>query len=215
MITLTLNEILFRLLVSVILGGMIGLERRYHDKPAGFATNVLICIGAAVFSMMSVYSASIYGGDPARIAAQIVAGVGFLGAGSILRDGNKISGLTTAAAIWVVAAIGVATGFGHFVLAAAATLAVLIVQFVVRALMENFDHVRLFESITIKCEPSWEVVEKINYSITKNKADILRQEVYKDGGFFIIKMSVNMSTRTFASTFRELLAMKEIISLDK
>jgi len=101
------------------------------------------------------------------------------------------------------------------VLAAAATLAVLIVQFVVRALMENFDHVRLFESITIKCEPSWEVVEKINYSITKNKADILRQEVYKDGGFFIIKMSVNMSTRTFASTFRELLAMKEIISLDK
>lgn len=213
--TLTVMDIAIRLLVSVIFGGMIGLERRYHDKPAGFATNTLICIGATVFALCSIYSAKLYGGDPARIAAQIVAGVGFLGAGSILRDGNKISGLTTAASIWVVAAIGVAVGYGNYELAALATFAVLLMQFIIRKIMNAFDHVKLFESITIKCDPDWSVVEKINYTISKNKAEILKQEVFKEDGLFIVKMVANMSEKTFNTTFRELLAMKEIKFLDK
>jgi putative Mg2+ transporter-C (MgtC) family protein len=212
---MTVTDILLRLLVSVILGGLIGMERRYHDKPAGFTTNTLICIGAAVFAMISIYSAKTFGGDPARIAAQIVAGVGFLGAGSILRDGNKISGLTTAASIWVVAAIGVCAGYGNFILAAAGTFSVLIVQFFVRKLMDTMDHVRLYESITVKCDPDWSIVEKINYTITKNKAEILKEEVYKEDGLFIIKMVVNMSTKSFSATFKELLALKEIKFLDK
>jgi putative Mg2+ transporter-C (MgtC) family protein len=212
---ITLNEILLRLFISVVLGGLIGLERRYHDKPAGFMTNTLICVGSTVFALCSMYSASVSGGDPARIAAQVVAGVGFLGAGSILRDGNKISGLTTAASIWVVAAVGVAVGLGNFVLAASAALAVLMLQFIVRELMNAFDHVRLFESITIKCEPDWSVVEKINSTITRHKAEIVKEEVFKDEGLFIVKLIVNMSSRTFSSTFRELLALKEIKFLDK
>jgi putative Mg2+ transporter-C (MgtC) family protein len=212
---ITLNEVLFRLFISVLLGGMVGLERRYHDKPAGFMTNTLICVGSTVFALCSIYSSSIYGGDPARIAAQVVAGVGFLGAGSILREGNKISGLTTAASIWLVAAVGLAIGFGNFVLASAATLSVLMLQFIVRAVMDAFDHVRLYESITIKCEPDWSVVEKINATITRHKAEILKEEIFKDEGLFIIKLVVNMSAKTFSSTFRELLALKEIKFLDK
>lgn len=212
---LTLQDLFLRLLVSTILGGFIGLERRYHDKPAGFTTNTLICVGATLFSMISIYSAHMFGGDPGRIAAQIVAGVGFLGAGSILRDGNKISGLTTAASIWVVAAIGVATGYGNFMMAALGTFTVLLLQFFVRKLMDAFDHVRLYESITVKCDPDWSIVEKINYTITKNKADILKQEVFKEEGLFIIKMVVNMSTKSFSTTFKELLALKEIKFLDK
>jgi len=212
---ITNEEILLRLLVSVLLGGLIGLERRYHDKPAGFMTNTLICVGSTVFAIMSVYSSSVFGGDPARIAAQVVAGVGFLGAGSILRDGNKVSGLTTAAGIWVVAAIGVATGFGNFVLAGAATLVVLILQFVVRRIMDAFDHMRLYQSITIKCEPDWSVIEKINQTVARHKAEIIKQEVFKDEGFFLVKMVINMSSKTFTSTFRELLALKEIKFLDK
>ena len=212
---MTTTDILLRLLVSVMLGGFVGLERRYHGKTAGFMTNTLICVGSAVFAIMSIYSAKLYGGDPARIAAQVVAGVGFLGAGSILRDGNKVSGLTTAAGIWVVAAIGVATGFGNFVLAAAATGVVLVLQFVVRRIMEAFDHMRLYESITIKCEPDWSVVEKINQTVARHKAAIIREEVFKDESLFIVKMDINMSSKTFSSTFRELLAMKEIKFLDK
>ena len=212
---ITINEILLRLVISVILGGMIGLERRYHDKPAGFMTNTLICIGSAVFAICSVYCSELFGGDPSRIAAQIVAGVGFLGAGSILRDGNKISGLTTAASIWVVAAIGISVGLGNFVLAASTALIVLILQFGVRQIMDAFDHMRLYESITIKCEPDWSVVEKINYTITQHKAEIIKEEVFKDDGLFILKLVVNMSSKTFASTFRELLALKEIKFLDK
>ena len=212
---MTTTDILLRLLVSVLLGGLVGLERRYHGKTAGFMTNTLICVGSAVFAIMSIYSAKFYGGDPVRIAAQVVAGVGFLGAGSILRDGNKVSGLTTAAGIWVVAAIGVAAGFGNFVLAGAATGVVLVLQFVVRRIMEAFDHMRLYESITIKCEPDWSVVEKINQTVARHKATIIREEVFKDESLFIVKMDINMSSKTFSSTFRELLAMKEIKFLDK
>jgi putative Mg2+ transporter-C (MgtC) family protein len=215
MISLTMQDVFIRLLVSVILGGLIGLERRYHDKPAGFTTNTLICIGATIFSMISLYSAQIFGGDPGRIAAQIVTGVGFLGAGSILRDGNKISGLTTAASIWVVSAVGIAAGYGNFILAAAGTFSVLIIQFFVRKLMDTFDNVRLYESITVKCSPDWSVVEKINYTITKNKAEILKQEVFKENGLFILNMTVNMSPRNFSATFKELLALEEIKALDK
>jgi putative Mg2+ transporter-C (MgtC) family protein len=212
---ITVNEILIRLFVSVLLGGMIGLERRYHDKPAGFMTNTLICIGSAVFAMMSIYSSSVFGGDPARIAAQVVAGVGFLGAGSILRDGNKISGLTTAASIWVVAAIGVSVGFGSFALAAAATAVVLTLQFILRKVMNRFDYVRLYETVIIKCEADWEAVDKIHQIISQNKAEIVKEEISKDDGLFLIKMVVNMSETICKSTFRALLAMKEIKFLDK
>ncbi|MDR0645874.1 MAG: MgtC/SapB family protein [Elusimicrobiota bacterium] len=212
---ITIDEVLIRLLLSVVLGGMIGLERRYHDKPAGFMTNTLICIGSAVFTIMSLHSAFLFGADPSRIAAQVVAGVGFLGAGSILRDGNKISGLTTAASIWVVAAVGMAAGFGNFTLAAAATASVLILQFILRKVMNKFDYIRLYETVVIKCEANWEVVDKIHQIISQNKAEILKEEISKDEGLFVIKMVVNMSETICKSTFRALLAMKEIKLLDK
>ena len=86
-----MEDILTKVFLSLVLGGVLGLERQYHDKPAGFATNCLICLGAMLFTLLSEYMGT-QGGDPGRIAAQVVTGVGFLGAGSIWRDGNKISG---------------------------------------------------------------------------------------------------------------------------
>ena len=168
------TEIVLRILTAVIFGGVIGLERQYHDKPAGFATNTLICVGSAVFALLSILSAYHLGGDPARIAAQIVAGVGFLGAGSILRDGNKISGLTTAAGIWLVAAVGMAVGYGHYFIGAMATLSVLILQIFIRKLMHTFDYVQLYDSLTIKCSPKWENVEKIKSVFKDNQAEIIK-----------------------------------------
>lgn len=212
---LTTEEIILRIFTALLLGGVIGLERQYHDKPAGFATNTLICAGSAVFTLLSIASAFNYGGDPARIAAQIVAGVGFLGAGSILREGNKISGLTTAAGIWIVAAVGMAAGYGEFAIAGTATIFVLILQLFIRKLMNSFDYVRLYDSLTIKCEPTPEVIEKINNTLKKHNAEILKEDLFKEDGMFVVKMIINMSKKAFTESFKELILIKEIKSLDK
>ncbi len=208
-------EIIMRILVALILGGVIGLERQYHDKPAGFATNTLICVGSAVFAMLSILSAYYLGGDPARIAAQIVAGVGFLGAGSILRDGNKISGLTTAAGIWLVAAVGMAVGYGHYFVGMVATASVLILQLFVRKLMNAFDYVQLYDSLTIKCTPKWEVAEKIKSVFKNNKAEIIKEEVYKENGLLVLKIVVNMSATKYQNIVKELAPLEEVKSIDK
>lgn len=101
-----------RMAVAVVLGGMIGLEREVHDKPAGFRTIILICAGACLFTIVSELAGG-RDGETTRIAAQIVSGMGFLGAGAILRDRASVIGLTTAATIWAVAAVGMAAGYGH------------------------------------------------------------------------------------------------------
>ena len=102
-----------RLLVATVLGGLIGLERELAGKPAGLRTNVLICLGSALLTQLSHMVPVFFGGgDPARIAAQVVAGVGFLGAGTILRQRQAVHGLTSAATIWVVMAVGVTVGAG-------------------------------------------------------------------------------------------------------
>jgi len=111
----------------VVLGGAVGLERELRGKAAGLRTNILICVGATLFTVLSVSLAAGGWGDPARIAAQIVTGVGFLGAGTILHARGAITGLTSAATIWVVAAIGVALGTGAVYEAAGATLLMLFV----------------------------------------------------------------------------------------
>lgn len=212
---ITNYEIILRILTALVLGGIIGLERQYHDKPAGFATNTLICVGSAVFALLSILSAYYLGGDPARIAAQIVAGVGFLGAGSILRDGNKISGLTTAAGIWLVAAVGMAVGYGHYFIGAVATTSVLILQLFVRKLMNTFDYVQLYDSLTIKCSPKWEVVEKIKSIFKNNKAEIIKEEIHKENGLIVLKLVVNMSATKYQKIVKDLAPLEDIKSLDK
>jgi putative Mg2+ transporter-C (MgtC) family protein len=118
---------LARLLVAAALGAAIGLEREYHQKPAGLRTNMLISIGSAVFMIVSLDLGAAFGGSADRVAAQIVTGIGFLGAGAILRNGGSVHGLTTAATIWVNAAIGMAAGTGAFGLAVGTTIVTLIV----------------------------------------------------------------------------------------
>jgi putative Mg2+ transporter-C (MgtC) family protein len=127
-------SVLGKLLMATLLGGAIGIEREIAGKPAGLRTNILICVGAALFAQLSLDVArSGFGpdgrpfGDPGRIAAQIIVGVGFLGAGAIVHGGGVIVGLTTAATIWAVAAIGVAIGVGAYVDALGATALIMVV----------------------------------------------------------------------------------------
>ena len=122
-------EIILRLLLAAALGAIIGFQREKAGKPAGLRTHILICVGAALFTVASTYGFGT-AADPARIAAAIVVGIGFLGAGVIWHQGEGlVAGLTTAATIWVVAGIGLAAGAGLYLASATTTVLVLIVLF--------------------------------------------------------------------------------------
>ena len=135
---MTSSEVFLRLALAAVLGGAIGLEREYHHKPAGLRTNMLIALGSALFSIISVELGG-GAGSPDRIAAQVVTGIGFLGAGAILRSGENIHGLTTAATIWVNAAIGMAAGLGSYVVAAGAAALTLIVLAILPFIERRFE----------------------------------------------------------------------------
>jgi putative Mg2+ transporter-C (MgtC) family protein len=111
-------QMIIRLLYAAFLGSVIGMERQAHEKAAGFRTHILVCVGSCVIMLTSMHMADIYQGianaDPGRIAAQVVSGVGFLGAGTIISSNVSVSGLTTAASLWAVAGIGLAVGSGLF-----------------------------------------------------------------------------------------------------
>src|SRR6266850_387749 len=119
MIPTSFVDVFLRLALAAGLGGAIGLEREYRRKPAGIRTNMLIGLGSALFAILSIELGTA-AGSPDRIAAQVVTGIGFLGAGAILRSGQNVHGLTTAATIWVNSAIGMATGLGLYTFAAGA-----------------------------------------------------------------------------------------------
>lgn len=127
------EQFIIRLLVATALGAVIGLDREYRTKAAGFRTHVLVALGSALFMIISVHGFDdlpkdqmTLRMDPARIAAQVVTGIGFIGAGTIIFQKNVVKGLTTAAGLWVTAAVGMACGVGMYVLAIVSTILVLI-----------------------------------------------------------------------------------------
>lgn len=131
-----------RMLVAVLVGGVIGMERGKHGKAAGLRTHVLVCLGAAITAIVGIYCVSILGfsGDPLRLSAQVISGIGFLGAGSIIIVGKRhIRGITTAAGLWVTAAIGLALGTGFIWVALAAALIVVLTMTIMYRLESSSD----------------------------------------------------------------------------
>ena len=140
---LTLSGIVIRILVSVILGGVIGLERGMKNRPAGLRTYMLVCMGSCVVMLINQYTTQVFGtGDPVRLGAQVISGIGFLGAGTIIvTSHNQIKGLTTAAGLWASACIGLAIGIGLYEVAVIAGLCVFLVLTVLHE-MDYFLHSR-------------------------------------------------------------------------
>lgn len=130
---MTVTENVVNLLLAAGLSGLIGLEREWRDRDAGLRTHMLVGLGAALFTIVGAE----LGTDPSRIAAQVVTGIGFLGAGAIFRSGETIKGLTTAAGLWTVAGIGLAAGSGLVTLAVAATVIGLVILFALLPLVER------------------------------------------------------------------------------
>lgn len=157
-----LIEVAIKLALSVILGGFIGIERERHGRAAGMRTHILVCIGAALTSLISIYVNKYLGGtgDVLRLSAQVISGIGFLGAGMIiLRDNNVIVGLTTAAGVWTTSIIGIAIGYGFYEGAGIATACLLISTM----LFSKFERAkRRYETVYIEIDNMYMLNDIVN-----------------------------------------------------
>ncbi|MEC2344229.1 MgtC/SapB family protein [Paenibacillus barengoltzii] len=176
-------DLSLRIVISLLLGGLIGLEREWHNHAAGFRTHILVCVGSTVIMLLSIYGFGDFSNeynvrmDPARLAAQVVSGIGFLGAGAIIRNGSSISGLTTAASIWVVAAIGLCVGAGFFFGAVLVTVLVIIILVLLNKFEKSFHNKRSRNEVTVRILNKEGGVAKV--------AELFEQE-----GLLIVNMSL-------------------------
>ena len=194
-------ELIIRVLVGGTLGGIIGIEREKRAKEAGFRTHFLVALGSTLISVISAYGYDkvadlipVARYDPSRLAAQIVSGIGFIGAGLIIFQKNVIHGLTTAAGLWVTAAIGIACGVGHYDLAIVTTIMVLIALELVMVIDRKLNKRQL--SITMTSPDK----DKIKKFVDNVKADgaVLRAydlEVVNEGEGKIYKANIELSTK--------------------
>lgn len=183
----TLISYFLRLILACVLGGMVGLERDLHGRNAGIRTNMLVCVGAALFTIVSI---SVQCADPSRIAAQIVCGIGFLGAGAILKDGFNIRGLTTAAYMWFIAAVGISCGLGQWVLSSVGAIGVLGLTISVKC-MERMLPRRLSMHIKMECAS-----EEVFHTVQQYLKDFI-----KSPKFYSLDVKYNVATGNYTLAF--------------
>ena len=162
--SISTEEVALRLVLALALGAVIGLEREWRDRTAGLRTHMLVCLGSAAFTIISAYAFSEYYtrlpdgtrviADPARIAAQIVSGIGFLGAGAIFQSRGNVRGLTTAASLWMMAAIGMAAGAGEYAVAIISTVLIGLVLVAFRQFSRRINRMRAKTRATIEVNVS-------------------------------------------------------------
>ena len=173
------EAVLIRMALAALMGGVVGLERETVNRPAGFRTHVLVCVGSALMMIVSMnmyYSFPPGASDPARIAAQVVSGIGFLGAGTILREGVNIKGLTTAASLWAIAGIGLACGAGMFVPAGFGTLIIFITLVVLKRVELWVAIKKRFKQLTLRISDAPGQIGAIGTTLGKMRVNIKRIE---------------------------------------
>ncbi|MFN2340362.1 MAG: MgtC/SapB family protein [Halanaerobium sp.] len=173
------KDIIINLILILLFSGLIGFERERNDRPAGLRTHILVGVGATIIMMISLSMHAIHvENDAGRIAAQIVSGIGFLGAGTIIKEGFSVKGLTTAASLWATAAIGMAIGGGNYFLASLTTVVVLVTLFI----LDNFDFSsgsKKYRNIKCTITNKKDLISKMNQIITDNKISIKKINVAK------------------------------------
>ena len=186
-LTLSIEEIALRLGLAMLIGALIGIEREFSHRPAGLRTHMLVALGSCavmitsqlIFCQYRPYGAT---ADPGRLSAQVIAGVGFLGAGTILREGVIVKGLTTAASIWAVACLGIAAGAGYYEVAFIAAFFILITLTVFEWLQHNLFRNRFNRyAFTLRCSNVVPVLEKTN-NLINNKDAIMESIHVEDTG---------------------------------
>jgi len=192
--------IVFRLILAAVLSGIVGFEREFHGRSAGFRTHILLCVGSTLIMITSVHIFDVYSGrtpvDPARLAAGVVTGIGFLGAGTIMRYRASVRGLTTAASLWVVTGIGLAVGSGlYFGSLVTTALAVITLMFFGR-----LEHAMIrkdwYKTVIIESKDGMEHLKGIRKILTEYGAQITDFEVERseDGANMVLDIGVKLST---------------------
>ncbi|WP_051235851.1 MgtC/SapB family protein [Paenibacillus pinihumi] len=218
-------DLTLRILISAALGGLIGLEREWSNHAAGLRTHILVCIGATVIMLLSAYGFTAFVEeanvrmDPARLAAQVVSGIGFLGAGAILRTGSTISGLTTAASIWVVAAIGLCVGAGFLFTSVLATVIVLVSLFLLNKIETQMLRHRRHHEVMVKIVDKPGVTSAIFAELEQEKIQVVHvkfsseKELKQDQpAVTITEMKLNVKTRNQKGLSR---AIEQITAMDQ
>lgn len=162
-----ITEYIFRIGAAFLLGGIIGFERQWQQKDAGLRTNTLVAIGAASYVLLSLDLHSLSGGDPGRVTAQIVTGIGFIGAGVIMKDGFGVRGLNTAATIWCSAAVGTLAGMGFFAGAIVTTTAVVLSHLILRPISVRLSKLSAYRKTKVK-ETYYQVSIQCSLNIESN-----------------------------------------------
>jgi len=198
-------EIAARLVLALILGGIVGLERESHGRPAGFRTHILVSVGSALLMVVSAYAFP--EGDPGRIAAQVVSGIGFLGAGTIMREGANIRGLTTAASLWTVAGIGLTVGAGFYFAAVLGTILVVLTLVVLNQLEWRYITAK-HEALTMVIQDTPGQLARVFAVLAKFDVDVKNVELSgSDTGEAKLDLQVDISPRySRVSIIEELVA---------
>ena len=196
-------DLMLQIGLATLLGGAIGLERELGGKPAGLRTNILICIGSVLYTHLSLAmltgstGAIPVGTDTTRVAAQIVTGVGFIGAGTILHARGAVVGLTSAATIWVVAAIGIALGSGYYLEGVGTTLAVLVVLSELGRAEKILQAHSMQSTITIHARPGPTVLEDLETLVRRTGVDILTISNRQENVDLVIELELRGSKRLY------------------
>lgn len=202
-------DVLLKILVAITLGGLIGLEREIREKAAGFRTLIFICLGSTIFTILSVDFAGQH--DTARIAANIVSGVGFLGAGVILREQGRIKGLTTASIIWFVAAVGMAVGAGQYLFSLAATLIVLIILWIFPKIERLIGRSHETQSYSVVCPMDERVIKELDAIMAATHLDVHSHKFEKQADRALITWVVAGRPERHQALRNQILNIKSVI----
>lgn len=208
-------DLALRLLLAALLGGVIGLERELSGKPAGFRTNLLICVGAALLTELSIDIARTAGpsstvADPGRVAAQIVSGIGFLGAGTIIQSRGSVVGLTTAATLWVVAAIGMAVGARAYLEAVGTTFLVILVLILLGRFETTLIRARSETALQLTLEPNPSTLAMVQDTLEGAGLDVDTLALEKSADSYVVSFAIGGSRQARKRVFQGLLRHPDV-----
>ncbi|HHV06507.1 MAG TPA: MgtC/SapB family protein [Anaerolineaceae bacterium] len=205
-LTTPVLDILLRLGLALILGGVVGFERERDSQPAGLRTHMILVLGACLAAIISEEMGARFGSDPTRLAAQVISGIGFLGAGAILRFGFNIKGLTTATTLWTMAIVGLAVGFGYYLLGALTTVFMIIILTIMNVIEKKFVRINLIRNIVVDVDYQDGIIRTVRKAISNIAEKVVS---------FSVRKSVRSSRLrlTIVAQFRRSESVEDLVEL--
>ena len=199
-------DILIRLALALLFGAVIGFERERDSQPAGLRTHMILVLGACLAAIISEEMGARFGSDPTRLAAQVISGIGFLGAGAILRFGFNIKGLTTATTLWTMAIVGLAVGFGYYLLAALTTVFMIIILTIMNVIEKKFVRINLIRNIVVDVDYQDGIIRTVRKAISNIAEKVVS---------FSVRKSVRSSRLrlTIVAQFRRSESVEDLVEL--